>query len=279
MKKIKSGLIELNKIKYVENSRLRAKDDVSDLMIDIENHGLLQPVGIRLKDNALIYGNRRVKAFEKLNYDKIPCEYFEDVSDEDLIILNLIENIKRKNIGSIEIGRMCSILIEKGLSNMEVAARLGINSTRVHSALSAYRVTVDTPFESLVIFGSGDERKGVNKNMKGKIAEGIIWHLQTSLSKALGKKITKQQWAILLRAIEEGKIVNQNIPTLRYILLMDKNRDIARALELLDKTKIVYAYLSFNEDELIKAMRKEKIDNNLEFIKHIIKGYNKDLIF
>ena len=66
MKKIKSGKILLKNIKHIENSRLRDLNEVSDLMQDIEQRGLLQPIAIRMSDNALIFGNRRVKAYEKL---------------------------------------------------------------------------------------------------------------------------------------------------------------------------------------------------------------------
>lgn len=134
MKKIKTDTIKLKDIKHIENSRLRGKDDVSDLMIDIEQRGLIQNVGIREGDNALIFGNRRVKAFEKLGYEEIQADFYRDLTDEELLIMNLAENIKRKNIGSIEIGRICLILNDKGLTNTEIAAKLGIQSSRVRSA-------------------------------------------------------------------------------------------------------------------------------------------------
>ncbi len=43
MRKVKDENIRLADIKFTENSRLRGKDDVSDLMHDIEQHGLLEP--------------------------------------------------------------------------------------------------------------------------------------------------------------------------------------------------------------------------------------------
>jgi len=54
MKKINVGTIKLKDIKHIENSRMRNVDEVSDLMVDIEQRGLMQPVGIRVEDNALI---------------------------------------------------------------------------------------------------------------------------------------------------------------------------------------------------------------------------------
>ena len=141
MKKISSGKILLKNIKHIENSRLRDNDDVSDLMGDIEQRGLLERVGIRKQDNALIFGNRRVKAFEKLGYEDIECDYYEEMSDNDLLITNLAENLKRKNIGSIEIGRICKILQNNEMTNSEIAKKLDITKSRVDSAICAYTVT------------------------------------------------------------------------------------------------------------------------------------------
>ena len=272
MKKVKSGKIKLIDIKHVENSRLRERTDVSDLMHDIEQRGLLENIGIRLSDNALIYGNRRVSAYKKLGYDEIECDYFDDMSDDDLLITNLAENIKRKNIGSIEIGRICHILNDRGMRNSEISAKLGITRSRIESSNAAYNVTVGTPFESLVTFGL------IGKASKG-IPESTIWRIQNSLTRALGHKISKDEWTLLLDAVEQGKLTGKNIIILRAILTAYKKKTIEEALNMLDESKIVYATLCLNREELVKAMRKVKIDSEQEFIKHIIKEYNEDLLF
>lgn len=272
MKEVKFGKIKLKDIKHIENSRMRGNDDVSELMFDINQRGLLQPVGIRISDNALIFGNRRVKAYERLDYEEIECKFYDDVSNEDLLIMNLVENIQRKNIGTIEIGRVCKILMEKGYTQSEIAQKLGINKQRVSSCVSAFNVTVGTPFEHLV-------RLRHNKDKQGGIPEGLIWKIQTSLSRSLGKKITKDQWNILLSAVEEGKLHGKNIATLRYILMYDDKKDIVKALSILDRVKTSYFYISFNEEEFNKAKNKEKIQTDVDFIRFIIKSYNKDLLF
>lgn len=153
MKKSKSGTIAIKKIKHVTNSRIRDNDDVADLMEDIKQRGLLQPVAIRIKDNALIFGNRRVKAYEKLGFKDIECDFYDDVDDNDLLVMNLVENIKRKSIESIEIGRICKMLIDNGMTRNEVAAKLSIPRTRVETVISAYNVAAGTPFESMTIYG------------------------------------------------------------------------------------------------------------------------------
>lgn len=272
MKEVKFGKIKLKDIKHIENSRLRENDDVSSLMYDIQQRGLLQPIGIRIDDNALIFGNRRVRAFEKLGYEEIECIFFSDINDEELLISNLVENIQRKNIGTIEIGRICKLLMEKEYTTSEIAHKLGINQSKVSSCIAAFNVTVGTVFEKLVTQAHG-------KSKFGGIPERLIWTIQNSIGRALGKKITKDQWNILLRAAEIGKLHGKNIPTLRYILLFDEKKDIVKALDILDKVKTLYIYLSVNREEYDKCKDKEKFTTDTDFIKHIFKSYNKDLLF
>ena len=265
---IGSGKINLKDIKHLENSRLREKEDVSDLMGDIEQRGLLQPIGIRKSDNALIFGNRRVKAFEKLGYSVISCEFYEDLTDEEIIIANLSENLKRKNIGGIEVGRMCKILIEKGMSRTEIAKKLDIPPHRVISSISAYNVVVGTPFEKIIIFGNrGAQKKG--------ISETLVWKMQNSLTRA--RHLTKDDWNILLSYAEAGKLTLEHVTILRQILLSDKKIGMNKALDILGKCKVLHSWLHLDEVELNNAMKKEKFVNELEFFRNIVRKYNPNL--
>lgn len=271
MKRIKTGTIRLKDIKHVENSRMRGQDDVADLMQDIEQRGLLENIGVRQSDNALIFGNRRVAAFEKLGYSEIPCDFYDNISDGELMIANLAENLKRKNIGSIEIGRICQILRnQEKMTNTEIAQKLGVANSRIESAISAYNVTLNTPFEKLVIFGN----KG--RNHSG-IPETLIWKIQNSLARA--RRLTKDDWACLLKGLESGDITSEKIPQLRNILMSEPTLSIADALEVLEKCRVVHAWFHFDNEELIKAMKKEKCSSEAEFVKLIMRSYNKNLLF
>ncbi len=270
MRKISTGKIRLKDIKHIENSRLREADDVGDLMRDIKLRGLLQAVGIRIPDNVLIYGNRRVKAHEKLGYDEIECDFFEDVSDGDLLLTNLVENMKRKKIGSIEIGRICEILEDDGMTMNEIGGKLGMPPTRVRSVISSYQITKDTPFAKLVVHGT------FNPHNKG-IPEGLIWQIQASLSRA--RKLTTQDWNELLHFIEIGELTHSHVTELRKILISDKQLTITRALELLKRCRSVYVSFNFDEERLNQLMKEEKFNNPRDFIKHIITKYDKKLIF
>jgi len=275
MRKVKDENIRLADIKFTENSRLRGKDDVSDLMHDIEQHGLLEPIGVRVSDNSIMFGNRRVKAYDKLGYKEIQCQFFADVTDEDLLILNVVENIKRKSIGSIEIGRMCQLLEKKGMTKSEIAIRLAIKRDRVRSSIAAYNVTRGTPFENLIVHGVFG-KQSARKN----IPETVIWKIQTTLSRAFPSNvITKEHWKILLPAIESGDITTKNVYTLRSILIQDPEKDLVKALDILGKVKVLNAFIPFVDAELRRNMAKVKIESMTEFLRHIIKLYNEKLLF
>jgi len=271
MRKVDTGKIKLSDIKFIENSRLREIDDVADLMHDIENRGLLQAIGIRKNDNALIFGNRRVQACVKLGYDEIECVFYEDVSDEELLIANLAENIKRKSIGSVEIGRICKILLDKKLTRLEISEKLGISVARVSAVISSYEVTVGTPFEKLVIFAKG--KRGI-----GGISETLIWKIQTSIGQK-ARRLSKEDWELLLKEVEKGNLTVELVAELRKILLIDKRITIKDALVLLGKCRIIHVFFHLNEQKLVECMKEEKVYNETEFIKRIVRKYNKDLVF
>jgi len=271
MKKTSNGKIKLKDIKHVENSRMRGTDDVSDLMEDIEQRGLLENIGIRKKDNALIFGNRRVKAFEKLGYIEIPCDFFEDVSDDELLITNLAENIKRRQIGSIEIGRICSMLKDRGMTRSEMAVKLGLPINRIESATRAFQVVVGTPFEQLIVF------KELGRNRKG-IPEKLIWIIQQNFARSR-RILSKDDWNILLSAAEKGEFSLIDVRVLKTIFAFDPKISMVKALEILKFSKVVRLETHFNAKILLQEMKKAKCSSEVEFLRHIIKSYNTDLLF
>ena len=271
MKEVKTEEISLKQLKHVANARLRDTDDVSDLMNDIKSRGQLSPIWVRVKDNALIAGNRRVKAFYNLGLTKIKATFFDDVNDDDLIVLNLIENLKRKGISPIEVGRMCNMLKERSEMTLgELSARLGMTKSKVEACLAAYKRTVGTPFEKLITYGE------IGRNKFG-IPASLIWKIETSLTRA--KRLTKSDWDILLHAVEERNLTVEHITMLRKILMMDRNLSITRALDMLGKCKMVRVFFHINSRELVKEMKNQKFDNEVEFFKQIVNKYNKNLLY
>lgn len=71
--------------------------DIDELATSIKDLGLLQPIVIKL-DGTLIAGGRRLRAMRKLGWVDVPVTYFEVADDVTLRILEVEENVRRKQM-------------------------------------------------------------------------------------------------------------------------------------------------------------------------------------
>ena len=135
--------IEISKIKSLENIRTKIKDkDIRDLMNNIKQQGLLQPIGVWLtpnkKEHIIAFGNRRLASCDKLGWKTITAKILGELSYEDMLIVNTSENLHRKEVTVQELGRICKLLETKGLSKGEIAVRLGLPTQRIAVALRIF---------------------------------------------------------------------------------------------------------------------------------------------
>ncbi len=78
--------------------RQRQEDlDVSDLVPSIRDRGLINPVVIT-RDGELIAGERRLTAVRQLGWTHISVQFVEDLDPIQLLLIELEENVKRKNL-------------------------------------------------------------------------------------------------------------------------------------------------------------------------------------
>ena len=97
--------VSIEDIDVVDNSRLRVEEgELTELMQSIKQNGLLQPVGVWPTDK---------------------------LEEKDFLVLNLTENIHRKDITPFELAKACKTLKNLGLNDNEIAVRLSIPVSRV----------------------------------------------------------------------------------------------------------------------------------------------------
>ena len=80
-------------------------ENLNELVQSIKSVGLIQPITVRKiskNEFQLISGERRFRAFKKLNIGRIPA-YIRDVNDQESLEMSLIENIQRDDLDSIDI--------------------------------------------------------------------------------------------------------------------------------------------------------------------------------
>lgn len=85
--------LPIHEIKVLERQRLDV-GDLTDLIDSMHQFGLIQPVIIN-QENRLIAGARRLAAAKTLGWTSINVVYRETLSDDELHVLELEENIRR----------------------------------------------------------------------------------------------------------------------------------------------------------------------------------------
>ena len=106
-----SGIVEdVDTSMIVESEfllRNAAKDNVKELSRSIIEHGLINPIVVRIKDEfkyEIVAGNRRYIACKNLGYKKMSCHIIE-LDDKGAFEISLIENIQRKTLHQVEEGQ------------------------------------------------------------------------------------------------------------------------------------------------------------------------------
>ncbi len=141
--------IPINEIIILDRQRLDL-GDIQGLADSIAAYGLIQPIVIT-QDKRLIAGGRRLEAHKLLNKTNIAVVFREDLSQDDLHILELEENIRRKSetwqeqclhIATIHRLRQKNKAIEgETWGQRQTAELLGVDSVReINHALQMARL-------------------------------------------------------------------------------------------------------------------------------------------
>jgi ParB/RepB/Spo0J family partition protein len=88
-------IISVDQITVSERQRKNV-GDLSDLMENISDLGLIHPIVIN-RDNVLVVGERRLRAVQKLGWDRITCQYTDEV-DLKLKAIEFAENDQRQDL-------------------------------------------------------------------------------------------------------------------------------------------------------------------------------------
>ncbi len=87
---------------------------LSELAASMKRHGLLHPVIVVKKGGGytLVSGERRLRAAESLGWSDIPA-IVRDFTDQDLLEIALVENLKRSDLNPVEIAEGLKRLSEE----------------------------------------------------------------------------------------------------------------------------------------------------------------------
>jgi ParB family chromosome partitioning protein len=125
---------------------------LEDLAASIATHGVLQPIMVRASGRGryeLIAGERRFRAAERAGLTRIPA-IVRDVSDEESLVVALIENIQREDLNAIEAARGYRQLLDQfRITQTELSRQIGKGLSTVSNSLRLLELPVEIQ-ESMV---------------------------------------------------------------------------------------------------------------------------------
>ncbi len=138
------------KTSLISNNRFQPRvnyDDekLEELKSSIREKGVLQPILVREQGDQyeVVAGERRLRAAKALEMEEIPV-IIKDVSDQEALVIALVENIQREELNAIEEGEAYKKLIEEYQYTQEsVAKSVGKDRSTISNILRLLKLPND----------------------------------------------------------------------------------------------------------------------------------------
>jgi ParB family transcriptional regulator, chromosome partitioning protein len=121
-----------------------SEEAMEELKRSISENGILEPPIVRRKGDffELIAGERRYRAARELKLDSIEVIVMEVKSEDQMLILSLIENIQREDLNAVEEARAYEQIMNRMQSTQEELARtVGKSRSAVANTLRLLSLT------------------------------------------------------------------------------------------------------------------------------------------
>jgi ParB-like partition proteins len=242
-------LIPIDEISPNPNQPRRrfSEEELKELAESISKFGILHPIIVREKDGKyeIVAGERRWRAAKMAGLTRIPA-VVKEVSDEEMMIISLVENLQREDLNPVERARAIKILKEEmGLTDEEISKYLGKSRSAVTNTLRI----LNLPLEVLDMLA------------EGRISEG---HARVLLR--LKDKEEILSWA---RRIVEENLSVRDLENLINPSQAKKNTEFLKTLVLRFKEKGLNAKVKRSKKHVsveIKFSSEEEAERFLEFL-------------
>ena len=263
--------VEIEKIKQLENIRLRIDDeDVHTLMASIKQDGLLEPIGVSTTKGSndeyiIVYGNRRLEACRKLGWKTIPAVIDNAIHLKDFVIKNTLENVEREQISESELGRIFYMLKnDYKMTNSELASRFGIPISRVKRTMDIFQ-HIPSEYRTKVKYNILGPKRG---NIPAKSADLII-----GLRRKYG--IHKQQISALLEEARKDGFSSHHLEIVGTLL--QRRYTVEEAISIAIDYRITSVKVPVLKKELKELKKKHKKPLN-QIVTEILNGNLKETI-
>lgn len=229
---------------------------LNELAQSIQVNGLLQPIIVRLNEDQkyeIIAGERRFRAVELLNWEKIPA-IVRDYSNQESAALALIENLQREDLNPIEEAQAYQQLEQmEQLPQKDLARKLGKSQSYVANKLRLLKLA--QPVQQAIITGTISQRHGrALLNLSAKQQEEV-------LAKIIKRKLTVKATEKLVQQLQQP----QTSATGQIRALKSKNaklsiNTIRKSVSLAQQNGAQFNYQEIDTDQqyqMIITVKKE----------------------
>lgn len=230
------------------------QNSLEQLASSINELGLIQPITVKEKDGKyiLISGERRLRAFKKLNLDSIPA-YIRKANDQSSLEMALVENIQRRDLDAIEIAISYKRLIEElNLSHDEMSKKLGKDRSTITNYIRLLKL--DPIIQSGIrdkFISMGHGRAIININSHEK--QLFIYE------QILKNNLSVRQTEIKVRELDKPKSVTKNLEIDKSIKdqIQKTESKIRSKINLKkNKNKFILSFIFKSKRELIQILKK-----------------------
>lgn len=104
-----------------------SEEKIQELAQSIKENGLIQPIIVRQSPvigYEILAGERRYRASIAAGLSEVPV-IIKNLSDQDMMIYSIIENLQREDLNPIEEAKAYQSLIDKGYTHADIAEKMG----------------------------------------------------------------------------------------------------------------------------------------------------------
>ena len=230
------------------------QNSIEQLASSINELGLIQPITVKEKDGKyiLISGERRLRAFRKLNLDSIPA-YIRKANDQSSLEMALVENIQRRDLDAIEIAISYKRLIEElNLSHDEMSKKLGKDRSTITNYIRLLKLDP--------IIQSGIRDKFISMG-HGRAIINIASHEKQLFiyEQILKNNLSVRQTEIKVRELDKPKSVTKNLEIEKSIKDQIKKTESKIKSNIYlkkNKNKFILSFIFKSKRELIQILKK-----------------------
>ena len=182
------------------NPRTRNKRQHQEIVENIDAIGLKRPITVSIRSGVdgvrydLVCGEGRLEAFRLLGATEIPAVII-DASENDCLVMSLVENIARRKHRPIDLMQEIGNLSKRGYTDKQIADKTGISPSYANMLTK--------------LLEDGEER------LVSAVESGLI---PLSLALDIARSETAEVQNMLMDAYQSGKIKGKKLAAIRRLL-------------------------------------------------------------